>query len=101
MTRYDPTHGWKAWETRRRRQIRATPGIHMSMATRFATHERRCRAAMAEITGKPFAKLAELTLCVGGEHEDPQFVLQTPVSRETWRELEKVPALLRPVQEAW
>lgn len=99
MTRHNPAHGWKAWESRRRRQLRATPGVHMAMATRYATHERRCRAAMAEITGKPFAKCAELALCVGAAHEDPQFLLKTPVSWEIWQELEKVPALLRLAEE--
>lgn len=84
--------GWKAWERRRRKELRFH--ISLNRASLTALHEVRCRARIAKIIGKPAAKALRLMVCQGGVYDPPMFLLVHHMDRETWVKLQHIPGLL-------
>ena len=92
--------GWKSWQSRRRKQLRATRGFSMSRATQTALHETRCRAQIAQVIGRPAAKRLDLlTLECGDPYGYPYFLLTGLISNEIWKQLAHISDLLRVVVE--
>lgn len=91
--------GWTLFQRNRRRALRAGGfGISLCRATRFALHEARCRAQIAEVLGKRTARTIELLACEGSSADSPQFVMVDPLGQENWDLLCSIPNLLRPVE---
>jgi len=91
--------GWTAWQSRRRRQLRATRGFSLSRAAQSALHETRCRVQIERVIGRPQAKkLLLATLEGGGEYSDSQFLLVEPIEYSVWKQLEHIPGLVRVVE---
>lgn len=88
--------GWKAWERRRRKELRAAGGLDLARASHIALHEVRCRARIAMVLGRPRAKELRLTLCLSGLYDDPQFLLLDRITWQLWNQLAEIPGLLYP-----
>ena len=91
--------GWTLFQRNRRRALRSGGfGLSLCVASRFALHEARCRAHIAEVLGKRVAKNIELMACEGYSADSPQFVMVDALGLENWDQLSAIPNLLRPVE---
>ncbi|SLJ88363.1 hypothetical protein [Novosphingobium mathurense] len=93
--------GWTQWQRMRRRALRATPGISLSLGNHIATHETRCRARMAKVVGKAQAKAIRLIVCRDlelGRYGEIQFLIVSRLDRETREAFHGIPELLWPIE---
>lgn len=91
--------GWGSWISRRRRQLRKSTILDLSSCSQLAIYEARCRARIGPILGRSFAKSAMLRPCDGGNYTEDRFafILLTPITREDWQKIRKIPGLLQPI----
>jgi len=95
-----PVKGFIKWERDRRRQLRADGVLDYAGSKSLALHERRVRVQIGKIIGNPKAKALQLMACDGGRDSDLWFgfVIVGPIDRETWRKLQNIEGLFRPLE---
>jgi len=97
-----PAHmrGFARWEKNRRRQLRTDKVLDWAACSVLAIHERRVRVEIGKVIGKPRAKEIRLMACDGGRNSDLWFgfMLLDPIDPETWRKLQNIEGLFRPLE---
>lgn len=90
------TKGWHRFWRQRRGQLRARGGLNLAPASQVAIEEIRCRNRIAEIIGRPAAKVIELQVCLQKSVYDPMFVLPSHTTWDEWQQFKEIPNLLFP-----